>query len=311
MPPVDAERTPTGPTDALTQALALAGIFGISFSAILVREAAVSPSTATFFRAAYAVPVLLVVWLAVRSGDRRPAAMRLAAIASGLVLSLDLTLWHRSIELIGAGLATVVVNTQVVFVGVVAWLIYRERPTRLALLTIPIVFLGVALISGLGSAEAFGEDPAGGTALAVAAALSYAGFLLVFRASNRELAPAAGPLLDATVGVAVGGLVFSLADADFSLAPVWPEHGWLLALALIAQVAGWLLIAVALPRLPALQTSVLLLLQPMLTVLWGWLLFTERLSAMQWSGVALVLGGVAALSFMGSVERPTEAPAEP
>jgi drug/metabolite transporter (DMT)-like permease len=305
---------PTTEPDAggrLTRTLALAGIFGISFSAIFVREAGVSPSTAAFFRAAYAVPVLLVVWLAVRSGDSRPASMRLLAAAAGLFLALDLTLWHRSIDLIGAGLATVLANTQVVFVGVIAWLAFRERPTSLALVTIPIVFVGVALISGLGRSDAFGEDPVGGAALGVASGASYAGFLLVFRASNRALAPPAGPLLDATVGTAVGALAFSFADPDFSLRFVWPEHGWLLALALVAQVAGWLLIAVALPRLPALETSVLLLLQPMLTVIWGWLLFTERLSAVQWAGVALVLGGVAALSLRGSVERPAEAPAEP
>ncbi len=63
--------------------------------------------------------------------------------------------------------------------------------------------------------------------------------------------------------------------------------------------------------LPALETSVLLLLQPMLTVLWGLLLFAEYLSGFQWAGVALVLGGVAALTLRGSVERPAEAPAEP
>src|SRR5476649_1597680 len=53
--------------------LALLGILSISFSAVFVRLAAVSPVTATFFRAAYAVPVLALVWLAQRSADRRDA----------------------------------------------------------------------------------------------------------------------------------------------------------------------------------------------------------------------------------------------
>src|SRR5258708_25384770 len=51
--------------------LALLGILSISFSAIFVRLAAVSPVTATFYRGAYAAPVLLAIWLAQQSQDRR------------------------------------------------------------------------------------------------------------------------------------------------------------------------------------------------------------------------------------------------
>ena len=295
----------------MTRLLALLGILGISFSAILVKQADVSPSTAAFFRNAYAAPVLFLIWMSIRGRDRRPGSLHWMAAAAGLFLALDLTVWHRSIDLIGAGLATVLANTQVVFVGLAAWVIHRERPTGLALVTIPVVFGGVLLISGLGRSDAFGDDPLRGVAFGVVSGAAYSVFLLLFRASNRELAPAAGPLLDATLGAAVGSLIGGLFDPDFSLAFSWPDHGWLLTLALVAQVGGWLLIAAALPRVPALETSVMLLLQPMATVLWGLLLFAEHLSAMQWAGVALVLGGVGALTLRGSVERPAGAPAEP
>ena len=294
----------------MTRLFALLGILGISFSAIFVKQADVSPSTAAFFRTAYAVPVLFLLWMLVRRRDRRSVGLRWMAGTAGLFLALDLAVWHRSIDLIGAGLATVLANTQVVFVGLAAWVIYRERPTGLAFVTIPIVFGGVVLISGLGRADAFGEDPIAGAALGVVAGLAYTGFLLVFRASNRELAPTAGPLLNATIGAAIGSLLLGAADPDFSFAFTWPDHGWLLALALVSQVGGWLLIAAALPRLPALETSVMLLLQPMATVLWGFLIFAEHLSAAQWAGVALVLCGVGALTLRGSVERPAGAPAE-
>ena len=291
--------------------LAVLGILGISFSAVFVRLAEVSPATAAFFRAGYALPPLFLLWMMTRGGDHRPASMRWMAAGSGLFLALDLTVWHRSIELIGAGLATVLANTQIVFVGLIAWAIHRERPTALAFATIPIVFGGVVLISGLGRADAYGDDPLVGVALGVVTGMAYTGFLLVFRASNRELAPPAGPLLDATAGTAIGALAAgALFDARFSLAPSWPEHGWLLALALVAQVGGWMLIAAALPRVPALETSVLLLIQPMATVVWGLIIFAEDLSVVQWAGVALVLGGVAVLTLRGSVERPASAPAE-
>lgn len=288
----------------MTRLLALAGVLSISFSAIFVRLADVSPSTAAFFRAGYAVPVLFLFWRLVRGQDNRTAADRRAAFASGLFLATDLALWHQSIGLIGAGLATVLANIQVIFVGLAAWAVYRERPTVLALFTIPIVFGGVTLISGLGRADAYGDDPLGGVIFGVLAGVAYSFFLLIFRASNRGLAPTPGPLLDATLGTAVGSLIAGIFDPDFGVAMSWPAQGWLLALALIVQVGGWLLIAVALPRLPALETSVMLLVQPMATVLWGTIIFAEYLSFAQWAGVALVLGGIGALTLRGSVERP-------
>jgi drug/metabolite transporter (DMT)-like permease len=53
-------------------------------------------------------------------------------------------------------------------------------------------------------------------------------------------------------------------------------HVWLAALA--PQAVGWLFIAAALPRLPALEASVVLLGKPILTVLWAFLIFGGRLS---------------------------------
>jgi len=291
----------------VTHLLALIGIVSISFSAIFVRLANVSPDTAAFFRAAYAVPALVIVWLVRRDRDRRTGRERGMAFAAGLFLALDFAFWHRAIGDIGAGLATVIGNTQVVFVGVYAWLFLRERPTRLAFALVPTVFAGVLLISGMGREDAFGSDPLAGVFWGVLTALMYTAFLVLLRASNRGLAPPAGPLMDATAGGLIGmAIIGPIFDTSFSVAPSWPAHGWLLALALVCQVFGWLLISVALPRLPSLETSVMLLLQPMLTVLWAYVLFSEILSVVQWLGVALVLVGVGTLAARGSVQPEVE-----
>src|SRR3990170_3659885 len=124
----------------MTSLAALFGVLGISLSAIFVRLAGVSPATATVFRAGLGLPVLLALWWAIRRQDRRPGNVRRLAFASGLLLAIDLSLWHQSIGLIGATLATVLANTQAVFVGLIAWALYRERPTGLALLVLPIAF---------------------------------------------------------------------------------------------------------------------------------------------------------------------------
>jgi drug/metabolite transporter (DMT)-like permease len=276
--------------------LALLGVLSISFSAVFVRLAAVSPVTATFYRAAYALPVLAAVWLAQRGGDRRTAGARRVAIASGVILAIDLNLWHQSIALLGAGLGTVIANVQVVFVAVAAWVLYRERPSAGRLLMIAIVLGGVALSSGLGRSDAYGARPVAGSLIGVLAGLSYAAFLLVYRHANRMPGPRSGPLLDSTGGMAAGALATAPFDPRFTLLPPPAAHLWLMLLAIGSQVIGWLLIGTALPRLPAVETSVLLLGQPVFAVIWGVLIFGERLSALQWLGAVVVLAGVALLS---------------
>jgi drug/metabolite transporter (DMT)-like permease len=289
----------------LTRTTALAGVVAISFAAIFVRLADVHPAVSTFFRLAYALPVLGVAWYAVRHRDHRPGRSRLLAAASGALLAVDLTLFHHAIDVIGAGLATVLANTQVLFVGAAAWVIHRERPTLLARLMVPVVLGGVALISGLGGEDAYGSEPVTGVLLGLGAGMIYAAFLLGFRASNRgHLAPSVGPLVDATAGAAAAAIVLGIATGNLDFGWEWPAHGWLLALAVVVQGLGWMLISVALPRLPALDTSVLLLVQPICALLWARLLFDESLSVVQWTGVVAVIGGVAMLARRGSTEAP-------
>ena len=283
--------------------LALLGIVSISFSAIFVRLAAVSPVTSTFYRGAYAAPILVVIWLFGRSADVRGTRERWLAVVSGLILAVDLALWHESIALVGAGLGTVIANVQVVFVAVAAWWLFGERPTRGRILVIAVVLGGVALTSGLARHDAYGSNPVAGAVIGLLAGLCYAAFLLVYREANRTAGPRSGPLMDSTLGMVAGAVVCAIFDRHFTFTPGRTAHLWLLLLAIGSQVIGWLLIGRALPELPVIETSILLLGQPIFTVLWGVLLFDERLSMLQWLGSAIVLAGVATLSVQKSEVR--------
>ncbi|MAG55381.1 MAG: EamA family transporter [Planctomycetes bacterium] len=288
---------------------AVIGVVGISYSAIFVRFAAVSPSTSAFFRCAYALPVLLGIWH-LRRGDA-PMHRRGLAFGAGIILGLDLFLWHHAIEMIGAGLSTVVGNSQVIVVALLAWAIHGERPSRLAGWVVPFVLGGIVLVSGLGHGDAYGARPVLGAAFGALTGILYGLFLVLYRHANRVRVHASGPLLDATAGAACITLILGLAGGDLDLVPGFPAHGWLLALALISQTAAWICISTALPRLPALQTSILLLVQPVLTIVWGALWCNEYLSSVQATGGLLVLGGVAALSVQGAMrEHGVEAPAD-
>jgi drug/metabolite transporter (DMT)-like permease len=275
----------------------LAGALGalvIAFSGILVRLAEVSPATAAFFRCAYALPLLgLLAWMERRRYGPRPRRERLLTLGAGVFFAADLVCWHYSIEAVGAGLATVLANVQVVLVGLLAWLALGERPENRTLASIPVVFLGVVLISGVVGTGAYGDDPLLGVVYGVLTAISYSLFLLILRQGNVDLRRPAGPLFDATLTGAIFSGIAGVAIGDMDWVPDLEAQAWLVLLALSSQVLGWLLISVSLPRLPAVLTSILLMLQPVSTVFLGAVLLSESPSAVQLSGVAIVLAGVA------------------
>ena len=283
----------------------LSGVLGalvIAFSAILVRLAEVSPSTAAFFRCAYAVPVLAALaWAERRRYGPRSWRDHGLAWAAGLFFAADLTFWHHAIAAVGAGLSTVLGNTQVVFVGLIAWAALGERPSERSLKAIPVVFTGVILISGVIGNGAYGDDPALGVAFGVLTGITYALFLLILRHGSTGEGGPAGPLFDATASAAIFSAIGGIAVGDIDWAPGLESQAWLVLLALSSQVVGWLLISVSLPRLPALLTSIVLMLQPVSTVLLGAVLLGEAPSAVQLVGVVIVVAGVA-----GATVRPRE-----
>ncbi len=290
-------------------AAALGGAVMISFSAIFFALAEVEPATGAFFRNAYAVPVLFVLWRLRKSSDTRSTKLRWLAFAAGVALGTDVVAWHSAIDYIGTGLATLLANTQVIFVTVIAWIFLSEKPDRRVLGAIPVILAGVAMVSGLGQDRAFGTDPLRGTGFALVAALFYAIFILSFRRSNQSEGSTTGPLLDASIGAALAAITLGSSASAIDLSITWPAHGWLIGLALTAQVAGWLLIGFALPRLPAAETATIILLQPALTILWGALIFGERPSSLQILGAVVVLAGVGYVAFTRATKKPARASA--
>jgi drug/metabolite transporter (DMT)-like permease len=276
---------------------ALAGALAIAFSAILYRTAEVSPETGAFFRCAYALPALWVfVWREERLLGPRPRELRLTAWAAGAFLAADLLLWHHAIEAVGAGLASVLGNTQVVLVGLIAWALFRERPGSAALAAIPIAMLGIVLISGVLEEGAYGDNPPLGVLFGLLTGIAYSGFLLTLRHGAGDKRRVAGPLFDATIASAMLILPVGLASGDLDLVPGLESQLWLLVLALTSQVLGWLLITVSLPRLPAVATSVLLTLQPAATVVFAAILLGEDPSLLQLVGAGAILAGLVVAS---------------
>jgi drug/metabolite transporter (DMT)-like permease len=140
---------------------------------------------------------------------------------------------------------------------------------------------------------AYGDDPLLGVIYGIVTAITYALFILILRQMNADERRPAGPLLDATLSAAVFAAIGGIAVGDIDWAPGLEAQAWLVLLAISSQVLGWLLISVSLPRLPAVLTSIVLMLQPVSTVFLGALLLSEAPSAVQLAGVAIVIAGVA------------------
>ena len=286
-------------------AAALAGALLIAWSGPLVRLAEVPPATAAAGRCLLALPLL---WLLAgrerRSQGPLPArTLRLSRLA-GVFFAFDLVLWHHAIDAVGAGLATVLGNLQVLFVALAAWWLLGERPHRGLVAAGPVLVLGVVLLSGVLGGDTYGEAPGRGVVLGLLTSAAYAGFILLLRQGAAGPRRLAGPLLQATASAAVVALALGALLGEL-VAPDARSLGWLAVLALSSQVAGWMLISGSLPRLPAAVTSVLLLAQPVGALAISTLLLGEQPTAVQYGGSALVLVGVV----VATATRPRRTPA--
>ena len=102
------------------------------------------------------------------TGDA-PGTIAEPPIAAGVFLAIDLVFWHHSIDDVGAGLATVLANIQVVLVPLVAWLVAARAPGSAACWwRCRSTLFGVLLISGVLEHGAYGSNPRAGAAYGVA-----------------------------------------------------------------------------------------------------------------------------------------------
>jgi drug/metabolite transporter (DMT)-like permease len=222
--------------------------------------------------------------------------------------------YHSAMIFIGIGIATLIGNSQVIIVTLASWKLFGEKPNPAILISLPIVMIGLALISGIADSDPYGEDPVKGVIFGIMGAFFYSFFLIVFRHANKELAPVSSVQFDATAGAALGLLILGLlplssaAIEPLVIQPTWPGHGWLMLLAMLCQVAGWLAIAHALPRLPAAHTSFAILLQPVLTLIWGYIiLHQDGYSQNQAIGIFLVLAAITSVTIYGSATNEGDA----
>lgn len=275
--------------------LVLLGALLISFAPVFVRLLSLPPTVIGFYRMAFGLGVLFLWGVALRQRIVWQARSGPLALAAGIFFALDVIFWHRAINLIGPGLATLLANCQVFFVTFFGLLILKEKPSPRLWLAIPCAVLGLFMV--VGPTLSLNPQAQLGVGLGALAAMSYAAYLLILRQAEKLRVPnpqsAFSPVMFwATLG-SLGMLLIVSRFEGVSLQVSLPQH-WalLLGYGVLVQGVAWALISKGLPRMPISQGGLLLLLQPALALVWDVVFFHRPISLREIAGALLTLAAI-------------------
>ena len=202
----------------------------ISLSPVWVKLVDVPPTTSGFYRALIG-GCALIVFLVV-TGRRLNFSRRAWLILglSSVFFALDLWFWHRSINYVGPGLATLLANFQVFFLMLAGLLLLGQKPRAQQVVAVPLALFGLALIVGL-DWNHLPEDYRLGVVFGLLTAVSYAGYLLTMRAV-RSGSSFRGPYREVAV-ISITSAVFlaisAFAEGESLLIPTLGDAAWLTA----------------------------------------------------------------------------------
>jgi drug/metabolite transporter (DMT)-like permease len=256
----------------------------IALAPIMVKLSPLGPQASAFWRLTFALPAL-AIWAAMERNtpkDNAPLPWVLLAL-SGLLFAGDLATWHAGIVRTSAANATFLSNLTPIVIVAMAWITTKAIPKKAYWIAVGIALVGSLLLSG----GAPGSDPTRlvGDGLSALTSVWYGFYLLAVARMRQTLG--AGTIMLGSSFVAAIILFVDMKGANW-LAVWWP----LIVLGLIAQVGGQGLLAVGFGIVPAHIASVLILWQPVLVGLLGWLILGETLAPTQLLGGAFVLVGV-------------------
>jgi drug/metabolite transporter (DMT)-like permease len=270
------------------------GAAAIGTSPILVRLADVGPVAIAFWRLVLALPILFLWHQVVRwrrpAGTVPPTGAVWPLILSGLFFAGDLSIWHVSLRHTSLANSIFLFSAATPLYATLAGRIFLgQRVGRNFILGMALAVLGAGLLvagrGGLGGGEWLGD------LLAVMAAACFAGYLIAV-AKCRAIYPAATISLVGTFVSAVLVLPVSLALGETFMPG--SGAGWidLAALGLICQAGAQTLIGFGLAFVAAGLSSLVLLLEPVVSVLLAWPILDEAPNALQIAGCVAILGGI-------------------
>ena len=286
---------------SLPHFLAVAGgaaciAFAPIFAVQSVRLGGIGYFDAAFWRVfigAIALGLILTIRGETRSTERTTAGSAGWILLPGIVFAGDFFVWHWSFEHTSVANSTLLANLSILWVTLFAGLVWGEVITRRFLWGAATAFGGMVLLM-LSSANR--EPPAEGNAvfgdfLAVLTSLFYGAYQLLIK-KYRRAKSAVVLLFWASLVASIFLLPMVLIHDDVFLpasAKAWLP---LLGLGVLSHACGQGLIAYGLGGVPSSLAAVVLLLQPVLTAIFGLILLGQPLVPWQIAGAACVLFGL-------------------
>ncbi len=266
-------------------------VAAISTSGILIRFTSAPPLQTAAYRMTIAGLLLLGVALVAQRRDLARLGRRTwtVLIVAGVLLGVHFALWTTALFATSVASAVLLVDTHPVIVTLGGLLFLGETP-RLALwAAIGLTLAGTLIIAG-GDLD-LGPTAVVGDAMAFAASLAFAGYLLIGRWARPSLGIAA-----------YTGVVYSLAGLTLvvmtilggvPLLDVAPRDAaiWLL-LVLLPTLGGHTVINWTLRYLPVSVVGVSIVGEPVVTTLLAWLILQEPPAMAALIGGAMTLTGV-------------------
>ena len=125
------------------------GAIMIAFSPIITKAVTLSPEMISIYRFGFgSIAIYLYIRLKGIKLDRENFKRSFIPIfLAGLFFALDLWFWNRSIIYIGAGISTLLANTQIFYLILISWIVFKERPNRLYFLAMFFASVGIGLVT--------------------------------------------------------------------------------------------------------------------------------------------------------------------
>jgi drug/metabolite transporter (DMT)-like permease len=275
---------------ALAVGALVLGAIAMGASVLFVRWADVGPYASAFWRVFLALPFL---WIWMR-WEKRPAnapraSIDRAVILAGLLFTGDLFFWHLAILGTTVANATFLATTAPIWVALGAWLVLSEQVGRRALIGLALCIMGGFALMG----ESYGFMPQRlmGDLYGLATAVFFSAYILAVR-TGRARHGAAALMFWSTAITSACLFVIAFVFEPRILPQSTAGAAALLALALVSQVGGQGLVAVALGTLPATFSALVIFLEAIAAASFGWLLLNEPLGLVQALGGVLILFGI-------------------
>jgi len=284
----------SNPTQKKAAVLSLTvGALLISFSGVWVKLSHVAPMVSAFYRVFFGAMILLLITLFKKELKWRGSAPLIYSLLGGSLFALDLFFWHTSINYVGPGLATILGNFEVFLLTAFGIIFLGEKPHLRFFCAIPLALLGLFLIVGIHWNRL---DPLYkiGVFFGLITACCYAAYLLLIRRlqSGQNALPVYYILtLVSFFSALFLGLAIVKNGKSFAI-PDFKTGASLVLLALLSQTIAWILIANALPHMPASFSGLVLLLQPAISFIWDVLFFQRLTTLINWLGVIIALAAI-------------------